>query len=41
MIDTVNSWATGTHRAHQSKLRVIREFERNFWLNVLVNTPIL
>ena len=40
MIDTVNSWAAGTHKAYQSKLRVIREFEANFQMNVLVNTPV-
>jgi hypothetical protein len=40
MIDTVNSWAVGTHLAYQSKIRVIRQFETTFQVPVLTNTPV-
>jgi len=40
MIDMINSWAEGTHKAYQSKIKVIRAFEGAFGVPVLRNTPI-
>ena len=40
MIDTLNCWAVGTHNAYQSKIRVIRQFERAFQVPILIDTVV-
>ena len=40
MIDTINCWAVGTHNAYQSKIRVIRQFERAFQVPILIDTVV-
>ncbi len=36
ILDTIHHWADGTHRAYQGKLRILRSFEQDFGLSILI-----
>ena len=40
ILDVMNSWSQGTHQQYQSKMRVIRSFERTFQVAILTITPV-
>ena len=40
LLDVMNSWSTGTHEQYQSKMRVVREFERAYGVCIFPLTPV-
>ena len=40
ILDVINSWSLGTHQQYQSKMKVIRAFERQFDIPILRLTPL-
>ena len=40
LLDVMNSWSKGTHQQYQSKMRVIRNFERHHDVPILQVTPV-
>ena len=40
ILDVINSWSLGTHQQYQSKMKVIRSFERQFAVPILQLTPL-
>ena len=40
LIDTAHYWAGATHKQYQAKLRMVRQFERDFGVTILRPTPL-
>jgi hypothetical protein len=40
LIDTAHHWAASTHKQYQSKLRMVRKFEGDFGVSILLPTPL-